>query len=394
MSSVMNSCELSLVVALAAGVAGAPAVDSEPPPVAGGAPLEAGGEWSVYRGDASLSGVAQGELGTDLELLWVYDTGKPVVSSPVISGGKVFIGSDDKHLHAIDFETGELVWKFATEDMIEAPPLVRDGAVFIGSADMHVYAVDAASGEERWRFQGQDQFLGGANWIEATDALPARVVAGCYDNNLYCLNAASGEPLWSYETDNYVNGTPAVNGQQVVFGGCDAKLHVVDGATGEAAAQLELGEACHVAGSAAVVDGRAYLGHYGNAFVCVDLESGETVWSLEDPRYAFFSSPAVGADRVVFGGRNKKVHCVDRESGELLWDFATRRKVDASPVIAGDKVVVGSGDGRLYLLSLPDGELLWSYEVGRSIFSSPAVVDGKVVIGADDGQIYCFGAAR
>ena len=356
-------------------------------------------EWPIYRGDPGLSGIAGCELASELELLWTYDCGKPVVSSPVVADGRVFIGSDDEHLHAIDFETGEGLWRFATEDMIEAPPLVRRGTVFVGSSDARFYAVDAESGEERWRFEGDDRFLGGANWLAAVDdspagAVPERVVVGCYDNRLYCLRADTGEELWSYETDNYVNGTPAVVDQRVVFGGCDAVLHVVDGLTGQPAERVELGGECHVAGSVAAVDGRAYLGHYGNAFVCVDLDRGDELWRVDDPQHAFFSSPAVSAERVVFGGRNKRVHCVDRESGEVQWTFPTKRKVDGSPVIAGDKVVVGSGDGRLYLLALEDGELLWSYEVGRSIFSSPAVVSGRVVVGSDDGQIYCFGPAR
>jgi outer membrane protein assembly factor BamB len=229
--------------------------------------------------------------------------------------------------------------------------------------------------------------------MAASGDLPARVVVGCYDTKLYCLDARSGAKLWEYATDNYVNGTPAVDGGRVVFGGCDAVLHVVDGASGAALARIELGEACHVAGSIALGAGRAYLGHYGNAFVCVDLESRAILWQVTDPDQAFFSSPALAPERVVFGGRNKRVHCVQRATGALLWTFATRRKVDSSPAIAGGKVVVGSGDGRLYVLALADGAELWSYEVGRSISSSPAVAGGRILIGSDDGQIYCFGAA-
>jgi outer membrane protein assembly factor BamB len=362
-------------------VIGGPAATQDP----------AQGDWTIYRGDPGLSGIAACELPAELELFWSYDCGEPVVSSPVVRGGRVYVGADDGKLHAIDFESGAAVWSFATEDMIEAPPLVRGELVYVGSTDGHLYAVDAESGEERWRFRGEDKFVGSANWLAPEGELPGRVVAGCYDNRLYCLDAESGEKLWSYETDNYINGTPAVTGGRVVFGGCDAVLHVVDGRTGEAAARVDLGAECYVAGSTAAVDGRAYLGHYGNAFVCFDLASGEEVWRLEDERHAFFSAPAVGAERVVFGGRNKQVHCVDRATGELLWRFPTRRKVDGSPVIAGDKVIVGSGDGRLYLLDLKSGEELWSYEVGRSISSSPAVTAGRVVVGADDGQIYCFG---
>jgi outer membrane protein assembly factor BamB len=357
----------------------------------------ADGEWPIFRGDPGLTGIARCELPAsagDLGVLWSYDTKKPVVSSPVVADGRVFIGSDDHCVHAIDLESGEGLWRFATEDMVEAPPLVREGRVICGSSDTRVYAIDAESGAELWRFEGGDQFLGGANWLEPEGELPARVVVGCYDTKLYCLDAASGEKLWEYATDNYINGTPAVAGQRVVVGGCDAALHVLDGRDGKPIRRIELGEASHVAGSVALAGGRAYLGHYGNAFVCVDLEGGETLWSVTDPSQAFFSSPALAPDRVVFGGRNKRVHCVERSSGKELWSFATRRKVDSSPVVAGDKVVVGSGDGRLYVLDLESGAELWSYEVGRSIYSSPAVAAGRILIGSDDGLVLCFGAAE
>jgi outer membrane protein assembly factor BamB len=348
--------------------------------------------WTSYRGDPAMTGVAAGSLSAALEVRWTYDTGKAIVSSPVISNGIVYVGSDDAHLHAIDLATGEERWRFETGDMIEAPPLVRDGTVYVGSADFWFYAVDAATGELRWKYETDDQVLGGANWVPGEDGANARVVVGSYDNHLYGFDAVTGEKLWAYETGNYVNGTPAVRAGLVVFGGCDAILHVVSAATGEAVAKVPLGEACHVAGSVALAGERVYFGHYGNAFVCVDLSTESVVWEHVDPSFPFFSSPAIAPDRVVFGGRNKKVTCVQRETGEVLWTKSTRRKVDGSPVICGDKVVFGSGDGRLYLVSLEDGADLWSYEVGRSLFSSPAVADGLVVIGSEDGVVYAFGA--
>ncbi len=356
--------------------------------------LGPGRDWASYRGDSSLTGVAVGSLPEAFEVRWVFDTGKAIVSSPVVAGGVVYIGSDDAHLHAIDLATGQARWRFRTEDMIEAPPLAREGTVYVGSSDAHFYAVDAETGELRWKYETGDQVLGGANWVPGRDGANARVVVGSYDNSLYCFDAETGEKLWAYQTDNYVNGTPAILGDEIVFGGCDAVLHVVSAASGEALARVPLGEACHVAGSVALAGGRAYLGHYGNAFVCVDLKTQALVWEHVDPSFPFFSSPAVGADRVVFGGRNKKVTCVNRETGEVLWTKSTHRKVDGSPVICGDKVVFGSGDGRLYVVALEDGADVWSYEIGRSLFSSAAVVDGLVVIGSEDGKVYAFGAVE
>ena len=88
--------------------------------------------------------------------------------------------------------------------------------------------------------------LGSANWITGAGGAKELLI-GCYDTKLYKLDLATGKELWSYATENYVNGTPATDGERVVFGGCDAYLHVVSTETGEALDKVMLGEGCHVA---------------------------------------------------------------------------------------------------------------------------------------------------
>ena len=347
-------------------------------------------EWPLFRGDSHLSGIASSALPADLELSWTYDAGKAITSSPVVAGGRVFFGADDHAVHCADASSGEPVWKFMTEDLVEAPPLVLDGTVFIGSNDTFFYAIDAATGELRWKAPTMDKILGGANHVSVGER--SVVVVGSYDNRLYAFDAKTGEQLWAYETDNYVNGTPAIDEGRAIFGGCDAILHVVDVTVGKRAAAVELGGDSHIAGSAAFLGGRAYFGHYGNQFVCVDVAKGEVVWAYDSPRQAFFSSPAITDELVVFGGRDRHLHCVRRETGEPVWKFRTRRKVDGSPVVAGDAVVFGSDDGRMYMLGLQDGAQRWSYDIGEPVLSSPAVVNGRVYVGANDGQLYCFAA--
>lgn len=351
-------------------------------------PVEAP-DWPIFRGTRGLEGIAQGNLPDSPELLWTYEADGAVTSSPVIAGGRVYFGSDDAKLHCADARSGEPLWTFTTQDMIEAPPTVVDGTVYIGSNDFFLYAIDAESGELRWKYETGDKILGGANYVQTEAGLC--IVVGSYDASLYGLNAANGELLWQYATENYVNGTPAIDGDRTCFGGCDAILHVVSVSTGERLAAIELGPDSHVAGSAAIEDGRAYFGHYGNQFVCIDLQTEQVVWHYDSPRFAFFSSPAIGDDRVVFGGRDKQLHCAAKSDGEPIWTFKTGRKVDGSPVICGDRVVFGSGDGRLYILDLESGEERWSYDIGKALIASPAVVGGRIYIGSNDSKLYVFG---
>ena len=326
-------------------------------------------------------------MAKEYELAWSFKTGDAILSSPVVVKGVVYFGSSDQSVYAVGVESGKKVWSFATDDIVDAPPLVLEGRVYVGSGDAFFYALDAKSGELLWKFETGDQIVGGANYARLADG-SLRILVGSHDNKLYCFDTG-GKKRWEYQTDNFVNGTPAVLGDRVVFGGCDAILHVVSAKSGLKLEQVELGAECHVANSVALADGRVYLGHYGNELLCVDAKSSDVLWSYPS-REAFFSSPALAKDRVVFGGRDKRMHCVGRGDGKPIWTFPTKRKIDGSPVVCGDKVVFGSGDGRLYILNLSDGKEVFQYEIGRPIFSSPAVVGGMIFVGSSDSRMYAF----
>lgn len=358
------------------------------------APAEgAGADWPIYRGNRSLQGVAAGRIADRPELIWTYAVNEAIASSPVIAGGMVYVGADDGQLHCVELESGTAVWTFKTEDMIEAPPLVHDGRVFVGSSDGYFYAVDAADGSLLWKYETAAQILGSAN-IVSPESGPERVIVGSYDASLYCFDMQTGELLWAYETADRLNGAPAVFGDRIVIGGCDAVLHVVSATTGESVKQMEMGEACHIAASVGIADNRAYFCHYGNEFVCLDLEQEELIWAYPSNNQPFFSSPAIGADVVLFGGRDKRLHCVDRISGKAIWTHATRRKIDTAPVLCGDRVVFTCGDGRIRIVDLKDGKETWVYDIGKPIISSPAVSDGWILTGANDGRLYAFGTPK
>lgn len=347
-------------------------------------------DWPMVRGNPSLTGIAKGQLPSSLDLLWKFQTKGPVHSSAAIVGNRVYIGSNDKHLYCLDSASGSKVWEMTTEAQVESSPLVLDGKVYFGSSDSFLYCLDQHSGGLEWKYETGDKITGGPNWIAGPDARSKRVIVGSYDGSLHCVDAMSGQAVWTYQTDNYVNGSPAVSGGKVVVGGCDARIHIISALDGKKISEVDA--EAYIAASVALDHDMAYTGHYGNKFLCVDIQAAKVVWTYQDRAFPFFSSAAVSGDRVVVGCRDKRLHCISKEKGEPLWTLRTRGQVDSSPVICGDKVIVGSEDGRLYLVSLVDGKEIWSYEIGEGIISSPAVSEGRVVIGSEDGYVYAFGS--
>lgn len=346
--------------------------------------------WPMFHGSSDLRGLAEGPLGDRFEVAWAHHATEAITSSPIVVGDLVVVGSDDGQVIAVDRNSGERRWSFATQGKIEAAPLFVHDLIVIGSADFNVYGLDVNTGERRWTFETGEKVVGSAIRYRENEIDDWSVIFGSHDNFVYCLNASDGREKWKYETASYVNATPALSKHSIMIGGCDSALHIVDARTGEGRVALTLTAEEYIAGAGAFVDGMAYFGHYGNAFVAVNIGAGTITWQFAESRFPFYATPAVTDDQVVTAGRDKKVYCFDRTSGEVLWSKATRRGIDSSPVVCDGKVVVGTGQGLLLVLDLETGDEIWTWDLGEPIISSPAVVDGQIYIGCNDGGLYAF----
>jgi len=73
--------------------------------------------------------------------------GDKVQSSPVVSGGYVYVRSDDKKIYCLNVKTGAKVWQYETEGLIYSSPTVSGDKVYVGSTDNKVYCLNAAIGD-------------------------------------------------------------------------------------------------------------------------------------------------------------------------------------------------------------------------------------------------------
>ena len=68
-------------------------------------------------------------------------------------------------------------------------PVVVGGRVFVGSADGRLYAVDLKTGRERWRFEA------GGHIIASPAVAAGRLVIGTDAGELYCFGAKRISPI-------------------------------------------------------------------------------------------------------------------------------------------------------------------------------------------------------
>ncbi len=385
---------LSLLLLTGLAVASPPAVPkAKQPPASSPAAARAenaAGSWLSWRGDAAQTGRAAGSLDVpNLAERWTATASDGFVAGAVVDATRVVAGNKDGHIYAWGRTDGALLWKVAAGAPVEAPPLRSGEVVVVGTRGGKVLALQAATGAPVWTADLGAEITAGAVPVPAHGTLGAGFVVGAYDGRMHRLDAATGASVWTYETGSYLYGSVSVVGNQGTFGGCDGFLHVVDLGTGKALQKIVV--EAYVGAAVASEGGHAFVGHFGNQVMAFQPADGAVLWKHQDRSFPYLSSPALTAEAVILGGRDRALHALERATGEPLWWFPTGGKVDSSPVVVGDVVVVGSADGKVHIVKSETGESVRSFDVGGAVTASPAVVNGWVYIGSEDGVFHAFG---
>jgi eukaryotic-like serine/threonine-protein kinase len=255
-------------------------------------------------------------LGADLPFKWGWDF---FVSGPAAdtAGSRVYVGSGNGEVLAVDAATGNVAWRYRTEGRVRSSPTVDGGVVYVGSSDGHLYALDAASGALRWKFatQGVTIDLEKAGFdrrsIQSSPAVTADlVVVGCRDGHLYGVDRATGKERWNFDHQvSWVVGSPAIAGDRAIVGSSD-----------------------------------------GRFVQAVELASGKELWRSRTDSNAL-SSPARAGDVAVVGDGSGALLAYDVATGTELWRFRTGESIHSSPLVRSGRIYVGSDDGKIYALA-------------------------------------------
>ena len=328
----------------------------------------------MFRHDPTHTGYTTEDISlTALSRIWTFETGNVVISSPAVANGKVFVGSDNHKIYALNESTGELIWSHLSANKIISSPAVAASKVFVGSYSGLLYAFNENDGTNAWG--GWIPNLGG--WIFSSPVVAYGMVfvgtsVDDVDGKLYAVDEDTGAIKW----DITFAGTPIYSSPAVadgmLFFGCDN-----------------------------------YPSPTGKIY-CLDAYTGEETWSYETGG-GVVSSPTVVDGKVFVGSNDGSIYALDEQDtnedkqGDLIWRYDTPRggPVSSSPAVANGRVFVGCCDGYIYCLheekQSGSSQLIWSTKVGCGttsscqMFSSPAVANGKVFVGSDDHYIYAFG---
>ena len=351
--------------------------------------------------------------------LWRYDPGVAAIAGRKLRGGagirglayakgRLFVGTHDGRLIALDAKKGTLIWGvdvLSKDDFtfISGAPRVFNDRVIIGFGDSHaefgaveVYSAD--DGKFLWRWQTDGG--GGAIWNAITvDEANNRFYVGTGNargdaaNRLACsvvaLMAPTGKQLWQYDEapgDHKgcdasadltlatidVEGTPR---RVLLHAPRDGSLRVFDADTGTALSVKQLGQGAH--------------SHFAQSF---------------SPRSGWLYLPTTELPEVM--GADTPPNAA--RSYLLAWDPARQRAQWAIPTpgaygggvlsTAGDLVFQGQADGYLVAYGASDGRKAWAFYAAIPPLAAPISygISSKQYIallaGPPNGQAASLGA--
>jgi outer membrane protein assembly factor BamB len=176
-------------------------------------------DWPAFQRDSWRSSYTPVPLPDSVQLQWTYPIPlDELPTAPIIVGGTTFVADRAGVVRAID-PHGALRWATRTGGPIYYPPTFANGRLFVGSADGRVYALEATSGRQLWSYRVAPD----SRWIPVFGKListwPVAAGVAVEDNVVYAaagithydgtyvvaLDAVTGEPLW----ENHTSGTLA-----------------------------------------------------------------------------------------------------------------------------------------------------------------------------------------
>ena len=348
-----------------------------------------------------------GETGAEV---WSVMTGGPVRLAPTLSGGRVYVGSDDGIIYCLDGKDGSEVWRFyaaPTPEKVLArgkmtnlhPPrtgvLVDDGVAYFGAGifpgeRVYLYAVNAEDGSLVWKNDtisdggaGQNGFSPQGYMLATNDTLyvpSGRATPAAF-------NRATGKFIhqrsYSWRSVGQVGGTYALLAGDHLFTGTGQVI-------GYDAKSGNIGFAWFKGRRLVVTQDTSYMLGAGGLKALNRVEYPTLSNQQRDVaarRKAIEAAKAEDMDDQLEKLKEEEDTLNEALEACSLWNLD--QEEFATMIVAGELVIAG-GNGNVVVVDGKSGESLWGAAIEGNA-EGLAVSDGRLVVSTDAGTVHCFG---
>jgi polyvinyl alcohol dehydrogenase (cytochrome) len=327
-------------------------------------------QWNGWGADTSNSryqpkaGLTAADV-PKLTLKWAFGFpgGTQAYGNPSIVAGRVFVGSDNGTVYALDAGTGCTYWSFKADGGVRSAPSVgRAGTrdvVYFGDLKANVFALDATTGREIWKKQvdthafaritGAPTLAGGKLYVPVSSVEEVPAAQPSYEcctfrGSIVALDAATGNQIWKSYT---IQEAP----QQLGKNSKGTALWGPAGAAVWSAPTIDTRKGVLYIGT-----GNSYTApavKTSDAVIAMDLKTGKILWWNQ----------ATSADAFLVGCRPGNENCPK----ELGPDFDFGNAPILRTLAGGKRIlVIGQKSGIVWGLDPDDeGKVVWQFKAGK-----------------------------
>ncbi len=284
-------------------------------------------------------------------------------------------------------QTGTVRWKFKTGGIASMSPAVSaNGTVFIGGNDRQLHAV-SPTGAEVWHASLPSNI----NDTGVVIAPDGSVAVGCADTKVYAFTA-DGKPKWSTSVEVDVAWTPVAGGDGTIFVAGLPKTPPAPlfALRADGTVKWRNGGPFGVSAVAIGLDGSLLVGGADSAVHALDPTDGSQRWS--SPTAGVPVTPSIGNDGTVYAVDMQNAYAFDPKTGARRWSSPVGASGPGVALAPDDTVYVAQRDGKLVAIR-SDGTRRWVFDSGTAFRQPPTVGgDGTAYLGGDDGAVYAVSA--
>ncbi|MDR2869226.1 MAG: PQQ-like beta-propeller repeat protein [Deferribacteraceae bacterium] len=285
---------------------------------------------------------------------------------------------------------------FDAKSRIRSATLAHNGKIYFGSEKGNFYALDIATKQALWEYSADLA-------MKTQPAIADNKIIFNAGNSLYILDAENGDELHktiypapdsfeaSTDTYTYHDSYVAVSAGIAYYAALDGTIVAVDINSGETLWSLPA-ETGYIASGINVLDGKLYFIDHSGALTCVDANTREVVFKTQ-LNGTFFTPMHIADGKIYVSGRSGKVFCIDAASGKVLWaSFShdvTTWFSGGSVTRAGTVYSSTSDEHTLVAYDQNTGEFLRIYPTMANVFTQPILNGENVIVAATN--VYASG---
>jgi alcohol dehydrogenase (cytochrome c) len=372
--------------------------------------------WLTYSGDydgqrfSRLSDITR-ENAASLQRKWVYpiDTSEPIETTPLVADGRMYLTKPPNDVVALDALSGEVIWTFSWPDpgnprccgAINRGVAILGDRLYLGTLDARLLAIDSKTGNKKWAVQVADPALG-FNITAAPLALNGLIVVGTAlaQGNVEFSNHSAAD-VGSLDTSGQISDNLELIKRSLESLEVEIRSRIAayDAESGELRWQFHTvpapGEPGHETWETAYwkIGGSSpwMTGSY-------DPESNLLYWGVGNPAGAILGAQLRPGDNLY----SSSVVALNADTGELVWHYQfTPHDVhdwDGShiPVLVDTRfagrqrelLMVANRNGFFYVLDRQNGEFLLAKPFARQSWANGFDAEGRPIVRPNTAPSY------